>query len=155
MLLIETIARHPSLPPVVFAGAAKDGEDLRLRSRARELGVLNRVFFLGAVPDSDLPWLYATAGCLAIPSRVEGFGIPALEAQRAGLPLAVARAGALPEVSAEGTPLFDLEDPESCAKALKQALAAPLHLIQRAQRHADQFRWETAAERLYGIWMSQ
>jgi glycosyltransferase involved in cell wall biosynthesis len=154
MLLIETLARHPELPPVVFAGAPKQGEDLRLRARARELGILGRVFFLGPVPESDLPWLYSTAGCLVIPSRIEGFGIPALEAQRAGLPLAASRAGALPEVTAPGTPLFDAEDPESCARALQEALGAPQHHLQRARDHADQFRWETSAEGLFEIWSS-
>lgn len=154
VLLIETLARHPDLPPVVFAGAAKDGEDLRLRARARELGVLGRTFFLGPVPERDLPWLYSAAACLAIPSLVEGFGLPALEAQRAGLPLAVARSGALPEVAAEGTPMFDPDDPESCAEALRRALSAPPHVLKKAQEHAASFRWEAAAKALFQSWGS-
>ena len=154
MLLVEMLARCPDLPPVLFVGAPKKAEDLRLRARARQLGVEERVQFHGPASEERLPWLLATAGCLVVPSRVEGFGIPALEAQRAGLPLAVARAGALPEVSAPGTPTFEVDDPDACAEAVRAALAARPAQLEAAQRFADGFHWDTSAEQLFRTWRS-
>ena len=154
MLLVETLARHPELPPVLFAGAPKKNEDMRLLARARQLGVADLVHFHGPVTEEELPWLYATAGCLVVPSRVEGFGIPAIEAQRAGLPLAVANTGALPEVSAPGTPTFGVEDPEDCATALRAALSAEPADVEAARQFADRYRWDQSARQLFAIWTS-
>ena len=151
-LLLEALARDPDLPPLLLAGRAKAGEDLRLAARARELGVAARVRIDGPVHEDELPWLYASAGCLALPSRIEGFGIPALEAQRAGLPLAVARAGALPEVSAPGTPTFPVDDAAACASALRRALETDARHLQSARAFAQEFRWDTCAGELLEAW---
>jgi glycosyltransferase involved in cell wall biosynthesis len=84
-----------------FRGAATDG--------VRELG---------AVPDAMLPGLYAGALALALPSRYEGFGLPALEAMAAGTPVVAARAGALPETVGEAALLVDPGDPGAWTEAL-------------------------------------
>ena len=103
-LLVRALAEDGAgLPELWLAGAAKHGEDERLRALARELGVLERVRFLGPFDDGELARLYAGAACVALPSRLEGFGIPALEAQRARVPLAIARIPALVEVAAART----------------------------------------------------
>ena len=151
-LLLEALALDPDLPPLLLAGRAKAGEDARLASRARALGVAHRVRIDGPTAEPELPWLYASAGCLAMPSRIEGFGIPVLEAQRAGLPVSVAEAGALPEVSAPGTPTFPVDDARACATALRRALEASPGQVAAARRFADGFRWEASAEALLGAW---
>ena len=153
-LLLEALALDPDLPPLMLTGRAKGGEDLRLAARARALGIAGRVAISGPVAEEGLPWLYASAGCLVIPSKIEGFGIPALEAQRAGLPLAVARAGALPEVSAPGTPSFDVEDAPGCAAAVKTALLSSPGDLRVARGFAERFRWDASAEALLAAWSS-
>ena len=54
--------------------------------------------FLGRVDDAALPVLYHGADAVMMPSPLEGFGLPALEAMACGTPVIVADAGALPEV---------------------------------------------------------
>jgi glycosyltransferase involved in cell wall biosynthesis len=54
--------------------------------------------FLGRVPDRDLPFLYAGAAFVAVPSLYEGFGLTAVEAMAMGVPVLAAEAGSLPEV---------------------------------------------------------
>jgi glycosyltransferase involved in cell wall biosynthesis len=54
---------------------------------ARRLGVLDRCDFLGAVGHHSLPRYYASATVLAMPSLMEAFGIPYLEAMSCGLPV--------------------------------------------------------------------
>jgi glycosyltransferase involved in cell wall biosynthesis len=74
---------------------------------------------LGAVPDPVLPGLYAGALALALPSRYEGFGLPALEAMAAGTPVVAARAGALPETVGDAALLVDPDDNGAWAEALR------------------------------------
>ncbi len=119
-LLVRALALDPSLPPLLLAGTAKGEERARLEALAGELGV--DVEFTGPYSEEQMPSLLATSAAVVIPSKLEGFGIPALEAMRAGAPLAVSRAGALPEVVGLDVPTFDPEDPADCVRAIRQAL---------------------------------
>jgi len=153
-LLLAALALDPGLPPLVLAGAARAGEEERLRTRASELGVAARVRFLGPVSDAELVHLHATAAAVVIPSRLEGFGIGVLEAQRAGVPLAITNVGALPEVAGADVPSFAPDDAAGCAAALRLALAqSPERLAAHAAR-ADRYRWDTSAELLVAAWKS-
>ena len=121
-LVLRALAEDPSLPPLRLAGAGKGTEEQRLRALALELGV--RVRFHGPFDDRELPDLLAACAAVVFPSRLEGFGIPALEALRAGAPLAISSAGALREVVGEDVPVFEPDDPADCARATRAALRA-------------------------------
>lgn len=72
---------------------AGDGPDLgRVRREAERLGVAGSLHLLGRVPRTELPALYARHDAFLSPARLEAFGIAALEARTAGLPV-VALAG--------------------------------------------------------------
>lgn len=144
-LLVRALAREKALPRLVLAGTARHGEDERLRALALELGVSERVTFLGAFADEELPRLYAGAACVVLPSRLEGFGIPALEARRARVPLAVARAGALVEVAGDGVPVFGVDDVEGCAGAIRAALETPESELDAFAERAARFAWNRSA----------
>ena len=151
-LLLRALALDAGLPDLVLAGAPKGGEDRRLSALAQELGVARRVRFPGPVREEQLPHLYATAACAVLPSRLEGFGIGVLEAQRARVPLAIADAGALPEVAGAAVPRFDPDDPAACARAIRAALArSPAELAADA-RAAERYRWDDSARRLVQVW---
>ncbi len=82
-----------ALPPMVASGhdvlylVAGEGDDrARLESLARGAGMSERVRFLGAVAEGDLPDLYRAADVFVMPSTGEGFGIAFLEAMACGTP---------------------------------------------------------------------
>jgi len=152
-LVLRALAADPGLPALDLAGGPKHGEDERLRELARELGVEARVRFLGAVPEEELPGLYARCAAVVIPSRLEGFGIGVLEAQLARAPLAISSAGALPEVAGEGVPSFGPEDVEGCARAIRAALAIGPQTLEEHARRAERFRWDESAQRLVKAWV--
>jgi glycosyltransferase involved in cell wall biosynthesis len=151
-VVVRALAADRSLPPLLVAGAPKDREDERLRELARRLRVAERVRFRGAFAESELALLYAHAACVVLPSTIEGFGIPALEAQRARAPLALARIPALVEVAGEAARTFAPDDPTSCAEALRSAIATPESTLDRAERSAARFTWEKSAEALVSAW---
>jgi glycosyltransferase involved in cell wall biosynthesis len=88
---------------------------------------------------------------LVVPSLDEGFGLPALEAMAAGVPVIASRRGALPEVVGDAGTLVDATDDVAFAAAMDALLADP----QRRRTHADagiararEFRWADSASQL-------
>ncbi len=68
------------------------------RGAKRELRFPDRVLELSPVSDDELVRLISGATAVLLPSRYEGFGLPALEAMACGVPVIAANAGAFPEV---------------------------------------------------------
>lgn len=144
-LVVRALAADPTLPRVEFHGAGKGDEPERLLKLAQELGVASRVHFAGGFDEALLPKLLADAACVCIPSWIEGFGIVALEAQRALAPLAVARGSSLNEVAGSETPTFSPSDPVECARQIHIARAMTSAELARAKVRADRFTWDAAA----------
>jgi phosphatidylinositol alpha-1,6-mannosyltransferase len=89
------IDRVPELEYVVI-GSGSDLE--RHRTLAREMGVSDRVNFLGSVDDATLRAAYEACDIFVLPSAGEGFGIVFLEAMHFRKPVIAANSGAAPEV---------------------------------------------------------
>ena len=89
-----------------------------LRRTAAELGLDNRVTFLGAV--RDVPALLARAGLFVLPSRTEGVSLTLLEAMATGLAVVATQVGGNPEVVADGETglLVPPGDPAALAAAM-------------------------------------
>ena len=81
----------------------KDRLDAEMAPKlAEELGVRDRMTFVGRLPVDELARLYNEAEVLVSPSVYEGFGLPAAEANACGVPVIATTAGAFPEVIADG-----------------------------------------------------
>lgn len=140
----------PSLPGAVLVlpGAATEHE-LQLRELAQRLGVFDRVRFLGWVGDEELDGLYGLAACFALASRIEGFGLPVLEAMRCGVPVACADRGALAEVAGDAALLFDPDDDGAVTAALHTLLhddVQAAELVRRGRERVRAFTWERTAQ---------
>ncbi|RPJ21117.1 MAG: glycosyltransferase family 1 protein [Chloroflexi bacterium] len=108
-----------------------------------------RVRFLGYVDDETLAGLYANATLFVLPSREEGFGLPALEAMASGTPVIVSDGGALPEVVGEAGLIFCLSEPDGLKNALRECLSnAGLRsaLKEKGLHRARKFSWQTTAQ---------
>ena len=136
---------HPAavaLPPLVVAGAA--AADPRLQGLVRA-GVARAVPHPG---DGELVALYREALALLVPSRNEGFGLPALEAMACGCPVIAACAGALPEVCGGAAILLDPDDLASWRAAITGLAADPSRragLAAAGVERARDFTWERTA----------
>jgi len=106
-----------------------DGPDLPLaREQAQELGLLDRVTFVGVV-DQIAPLLRA-ADLLLLPSSTESFGLVALEAMASGVPVVASDVGGLPEVVGHGVTGY-LAPPGDTAQMARYAL----ELLQDEEQH--------------------
>jgi glycosyltransferase involved in cell wall biosynthesis len=117
-LLLQAIAlmvkEHPTIR-LVFVG---DGsEKTALRAQTENLGVEAITRFAGRLTRGQIYGAIKGFDIAVVPSREEGFGLSALEAMAAGVPLVASRVDALKEVVIEGETglLFKPEDPEDLA----------------------------------------
>jgi glycosyltransferase involved in cell wall biosynthesis len=136
-LLLE---EHPGLEMVVIGDGPQRGELERL---AGTLGVANRIRWLGARPNAEMPGLLSSADLAVIPSRMEATSVAALEAMACELPVVASDVGGLPEiVDAAVGALSPPDDPPALARTLLQLLAsADLAGLGRAARDRVVAHW--------------
>jgi glycosyltransferase involved in cell wall biosynthesis len=102
---------------------------------------------------SPLPWLdddefharFAGAGLIVFPSDHEGFGLPAVEAQRLGIPLVISTDEALLEVTGGHATVVPDLTPEALADAVAEAWATPPEALAQARAHVESFTWRRMA----------
>jgi len=120
--LIKAVSHLPD--HVTLTLVDDNSPDNQVRRWAREAGVLHRLRLTGRVTTDELVDLYRRAAVVVVPSRYEGFGLPAVEAMACGTPVVAARSGALPEVIdlTGGGVLAERDDPRSIASAVQTLL---------------------------------
>ncbi|MCM3876736.1 MAG: glycosyltransferase family 4 protein [Thermoanaerobaculia bacterium] len=109
----------------------------------------------GWVPDGDLPALVADARALVLPSFAEGFGLPVIEAQAAGTPVACSDIPALREAAGDAAVFFDPHDAASIADALNMLLGDEEKrgfLRKVGRERAAQFTWTHVAEQTAAVY---
>jgi glycosyltransferase involved in cell wall biosynthesis len=150
---LDALVRALALLGIDGAGLVLPGSptshEQELRALADRLGVRDRIAFLDWVSAEDLEGLYAAAGCFVLPSRIEGFGLPIVEAMAHGLPVACSNISALPEVAGDAALLFDPGDDEQIAAAIRRLLSdhdLAAELGERGRRRSLELTWERTAE---------
>jgi D-inositol-3-phosphate glycosyltransferase len=147
---------HEDLRLIVLGEDVRDGEESekeRLKAVASSLGVRDRVDFLGSVAHHELPYFYAAADALVMPSYSESFGLVALEAQACGRPVVASGVSGLRSVVRDEVSgyLIDDHDPAIYAERIGRLLADPELAQQMGRRGrllAQRFSWTRTADRL-------
>jgi glycosyltransferase involved in cell wall biosynthesis len=148
-LAIETLAdltRRGHAAALVLAGEGP--ELMALKARARDLGVADRVRFLGRVAEERKWQLYDGADLLLFGSTLEGFGLVVAEAQSRGLPVIAAAGTATAEALQEGrSGLLVAPDSVAFSQAV-QSVLGPARREQMgvaAREFARRFTWDACA----------
>jgi glycosyltransferase involved in cell wall biosynthesis len=148
VLLDAVVSVAAGRPGTRLVLAGRQGEAARtVSTQAARLGL--DVAMPGYVPDATLAALVRGAGVVALPSRHEGFGLPALEAMACGVPLVVGRAGNLPGLVSDAALLVEPGDVAGLAAALRAALDDPAvagRLRDAGPRRAAPYSWQRTAE---------
>jgi glycosyltransferase involved in cell wall biosynthesis len=148
--LVEALALLPR--EVRLTLVDDDSPENPARKRAAQLGCGERLQIAGRVSTEALLALYRRAALVVVPSRHEGFGLPAAEAMACGTPVVASAAGALPEVvrTGGGGILVEPENPQALAKGIAHLLEQPeararLGALGRAGVEAS-YSWPRVAE---------
>lgn len=145
----EILSAYNDVKLVIVGGGHKDD----LVKLSEELRVSEKVFFTGYVDDETLLKLYNVIDVAVYPSLYEPFGIVALEAMSASVPVVVSDVGGLREVVDHGVTGLSAwaDNPDSLAWAVLRLLKSPYtarNMAKNAYRKVlDQFNWGRIAER--------
>jgi glycosyltransferase involved in cell wall biosynthesis len=124
-------------------------------SRGHQLGApLAGARDLGYVADEELPALYAGARAFVLPSLHEGFGLTALEAMAAGVPVAASSRAALPELIGNAGLLADPANRDAFTAAVMAAATDErerARLSAEGPRLAARYTWQRAADALHAL----
>lgn len=110
-----------------------------------------RLRFLGYVPREDLRRLHAGAQMFLFPSIYEGFGLPVLDAMRAGVPVLASTGGSLPEICGEAAVLADPFDGASIRAGIERLMSDSdlrSRLAALGRTRAGKFSFASYVERL-------
>ncbi len=158
-LLLESVSlmRTPARLTIVGGNPAGDPEVERLRTRAVELGLGERVNFPGAVPQTDLCRYYRAADALVVASRYESFGLAAVESLACGTPVVAAQVGGLPSIVRDGENgmLVRWRCPEYFAERLDTLLADPATLARmgaQARPSVQRFGWRRIGDKVRALY---
>jgi len=160
--LADMVAALPfCLPEVNLVFAGSGPFQPALEQQAAALGMANRVKFLPARPQDELPQVMNALDTLVLPSRTtprwkEQFGRVIIEAQACGIPVVGSNSGAIPGVVGKGGLIF----PEGDAQALASAFSA-LHSDPQMARECgrlgrcqaeENYTWARVAEQMWEIY---
>ncbi len=125
--------------PLVIAGTGGKIPDYAARDLQENVARKN-VLLLPRIDTGDMAAMYCSAQALVMPSRFEGFGLPALEALACGTNVICSDIPSLREVCADAATYFDPHRPENIAETIESGLAARRPRQQRLNR-ASLFTW--------------
>ena len=140
----EILARRGSAPPLVLVGLPADAR-ATVEERIRAGGLEGVVRPLPWLDDEEFHVRFASAGMIVFPSDFEGFGLPAVEAMRLGIPLVISDDPALLEVTGGNATVVSGAAPESLADAAARAWVTPEEELDRARAFAGRYLWARTA----------
>lgn len=129
-------------PLVMVGGGILTTKETQLLQQT--LGI-NKFIHLGGISNEQLNLIYNHACCLLYPSLYEGFGIPILEAQRAGCPIISTNCSSIPEVAGKGAILVDKVTETEIAEILnrlKRDSAIVSKLKDEGFKNSQSFSWD-------------
>ena len=140
---------------LLIAGKGKGGAHHKyLVTLAEELGISDKVTFIGYVSDPELAYLYKKARAFVFPSFIEGFGMPILEAMEAGLSVITSNTGALAEVAGDAAILVNPDKPAEISEAMAKIVASDElreSLRNKGFKRIRQFTWEDTSRKFLAI----
>ena len=133
----------------------RDAVEFKIRQRAEQAGISDRLVLLGHVAQEALPAIYQGASLFIYPTLYEGFGLPVVEAMASCVPVITSNNSALKEIAAGYAHLVNPLDVEAIAHAIVQCVTDKEHresLCKLGQRRSKDFRWSRAAEKTLAIY---
>ena len=157
--MVAALARCPPDVNLLFVGSGPFHS--ALEQKAAGLGLTERVRFLPAQPQDELPQIMNALDTLVLPSRTtprwkEQFGRVIIEAQACETPVIGSNSGAISDVVGEGGIIFPEGDSEALAEAIMTLYSAPEEAREwgrTGRRQAEEhYTWKHVAERMWDIY---
>jgi glycosyltransferase involved in cell wall biosynthesis len=133
------------------------GDCRGIAEKAAAAGIADAVTLTGRVSDEEMRAIFARADLFVLPSIVEGFGLPVLEAMASGAPVAVSDAAALTEIAGDAALQFRARDVQALADLIARVWRSPelrQRLREQGRQRAATFGWSRAAAETVAVYDS-
>jgi D-inositol-3-phosphate glycosyltransferase len=157
LLLRATAMMQEKTQVVIVGGKLTDDKDVQqLQILANDLGISDRVQFLGDRPHEEMPLIYSASDITVIPSYYESFGLVAVESLACDRPVVATRIGGLNTIVRHGeTGFLVSRSPASFAEQLDILLRDPtlyMQMCAAARPSVLQFGWHKVAHQIKHIY---
>lgn len=147
---VTALLKGANLPHhlVLVGHPVSPGIAVEVRNTFRDSGLVGRLHIVGGVLPEILPALYLSASLLVMPSYVETFGLPVIEAMVHGIPIAASLSSAAPEVCGDAAVCFDPWSADDMGSAIGRVLGDPALAAEMGRKGKERVReltWEKAA----------
>jgi glycosyltransferase involved in cell wall biosynthesis len=151
--LPSLLEKHPDLHYLVVGGPCPEGDMTQaLKDQVAELGLTERVHFLGSISPDDLKWPLSAADIFVLSTRNEGWANVILESMACGVPVVASDVGGNAEVvsSSELGAIVPFDDQAALTAALDQALLLGWH-AHTIRAYAEENSWDNRVETLVSL----
>lgn len=156
---VQALRLVPDAELVVVGGPPRrdlrgDPQAGKLQAVAARAGVGGRVRLVGQVPREEVPRWYRKADVIISASWYDSFGITAVEAMAAGVPVVATEVGGFPDTVVDGLTgrLVPPHQPSALGRAIRSVLADPIRRVEYAAAGLDRVRqvysWDRVAGRV-------
>lgn len=145
--LIDAIALVPDVT-LHLMGKLPPRRRPAIEQRLAERGIANRTILYDGATDSQYRQALAEARCAMSASRIEGFGLPLIEAQQAGVPFVAADTPIFREIGASSVLYFHPDSPEQAAEHIRQLASSAIsqQYVKKGRANAARYTWQASAE---------
>lgn len=144
--VIDAVAQVPDVT-LHLCGKLPTGRRPAIEARIAGHGITDRVVIYNGSTDDEYKAALAQARCAISASRLEGFGLPLLEAQQFGVPFVAADTPIFREVGQESVLFFDPDSPEQAAEHMRALTdkATSQKYIFLGRQNAARYSWDHSA----------
>ena len=139
---------------LVLAGEI-DGFYAKLIRKAEALRLAQKVIFTGYVSHDDLPFIYNGAEAFVLPTLIEWFGIPVLEAMACGIPVIASKNTGALEAVGDSAVLFDPADRKGMADSIAAVISnrdLRLSLREKGMERVKKMSWKETARQTLSVY---
>lgn len=129
----------------------------RFCKKVKELGAENEVGLVGFIPDRELSLIYQQATAFVFPSKLEGFGLPGLEAMAVGLPVLASDIPVFREIYEKAVLYFSPTDHNNIALKIKEIMEnkeLQENLRKSGYNQVKKYSWEKMAKETLEVYES-
>jgi len=155
-VLLPLLQQNPDIDMVIAGRLAEPDYISDIRSQAATMGIADRLYVTGPVPEEQKAWYLCNCLAFVHPSLAEGFGAPVVEAMSFGKPLFLSNRTSLPEIGGDIAFYFSSFEPDHMHQVYQTGMSRyrDQNMYESIIQRGKEFDWEKNAKKYLEVYKS-